>query len=103
MDADSIGGSVNLKTKSALDRKGRRATYNVGHSYNLDQKSFRPLFSLSYSDVIKDKVGLLFTASYNESHKPRDRSNLLYEQTTATDRPVFFTAASPRSIRRRRP
>ncbi len=94
MDADSIGGSVNLKTKSALDRKGRRMTYNVGNTYNMDQKSFRPLLSLSYSDVIKDKVGLLFTASYNESHKPRDRSNLVYEQTTATDRPVFFGAAN---------
>lgn len=94
MDADSIGGAVNLKTKSALDRKGRRATYNLGHSYNMDQKSFRPLFSLSYSDVIQDRIGVLFTASYNESHKPRDRSNLLYEQTTATDRPVFFTAAN---------
>jgi TonB-dependent receptor len=94
MDADSIGGSVNLRTKSALDRKGRRATYNIGNSYNMDQKSFRPLFSLSYSDVIRDRVGLLLTASYNESHKPRDRSNLLYEQTTATDRPVFFTAAN---------
>ncbi|MBI5691247.1 MAG: TonB-dependent receptor [Verrucomicrobia bacterium] len=94
MDADSIGGSVNLKTKSALDRKGRRATYNVGHTYNLDQKSFRPLVSLSYSDIIRERVGILVTASYNESHKPRDRSNLLYEQTTATDRPVFFTAAN---------
>ncbi|MBM3853703.1 MAG: TonB-dependent receptor, partial [Verrucomicrobia bacterium] len=94
MDADSIGGSVNLRTKSALDRKGRRATYNIGNSLNLDQKSFRPLFSLSYSDVIRDRVGLLLTASYNESHKPRDRSNLLYEQTAATDRPVFFTAAN---------
>ena len=94
MDADSIGGSVNLKTKSALDRKGRRMTYNIGNTLNLDQKSFRPLVSLSYSDVIKDTVGVLFTASYNESHKPRDRSNLLYEQTAATDRPVFFTAAN---------
>lgn len=94
MDADSIGGAVNLKTKSALDRKGRRFTYNVGNSYNMDQKSFRPLVSLSYSDLIRDKVGLMLTASYNESHKPRDRSNLVYEQTTATNRPVFFGAAN---------
>ena len=92
MDADSIGGAVNLKTKSALDRRGRRLTYNVGNNYNLDQKSFRPLASISYSDVIQDKVGVLFTASYNESHKPRDRSNLDYERTTDTSRPVFFTA-----------
>ena len=94
MDADSIGGGVNLKTKSALDRRGRRITYNVGHSYNMDQKSFRPLFSLSYSDLIRDKVGVMLTASYNESHKPRDRSNLVYEQTTATNRPVFFGASN---------
>jgi len=94
MDADSIGGAVNLKTKSALDRKGRRFTYNFGNTLNLDQKSFRPMASISYSDVIKNKVGLLFTASYNESHKPRDRSNLDYERTTATDRPVFFTAVN---------
>lgn len=94
MDADSIGGGVNLKTKSALDRKGRRFTYNVGHSYNMDQKSFRPLFSVSYSDLIRDRIGVMLTASYNESHKPRDRSNLVYEQTTATDRPVFFAASN---------
>lgn len=92
MDADSIGGAVNLKTKSALDRKGRRFTYNLGHNYNMDQKSFRPLANISYSDVIANKIGVLFSASYNESHKPRDRSNLDYERTTATDRPVFFTA-----------
>jgi iron complex outermembrane recepter protein len=94
MDADSIGGAVNLKTKSALDRKGRRFTYNIGNTWNLDQNSFRPMASLSYSDVIKNKVGVLFTASYTESHKPRDRSNLDYERTTDTDRPVFFTAVN---------
>lgn len=92
MDADSIGGGVNLKTKSALDRKGRRATFQFGNTLNLDQKSLRPMGSVSYSDVLREKVGVLFTASYNETHKPRDRSNLDYERTTATDRPVFFSA-----------
>ncbi len=92
MDADSIGGAVNLKTKSPLDRKGRRYTYNFGHTLNLDQKSFRPLANISFSDVIGNKIGILFTASYTESHKPRDRANLDYERSTATDRPVFFTA-----------
>ncbi len=95
MDADSIGGSVNLKTKSALDRKGRRATYQIGNTFNIAKKTFRPMGSLSYSDVIlNQKVGILFTGSYNESHKPRDRSNLDYERTTATDRPVFFSASN---------
>jgi iron complex outermembrane recepter protein len=95
MDADSIGGNINLRTKSALDRKGRRITYQFGNTYNMDQKSFRPLASVSYSDVlIENKLGILVTASYNESHKPRDRSNIVYERTTATDRPVFFSASS---------
>lgn len=93
MDADSIGGSVNLKTKSALDRKGRRTTYNIGNTYNIAQKSFRPLGSFSYSDVFMDhKLGVLVTGSYNESHKPRDSSNIVYERTTETNRPVFFSA-----------
>jgi hypothetical protein len=35
---------------------------------------------------------VLITGSYNESHKPRDSSNIVYERTTATDRPVFFSA-----------
>jgi len=94
MDGDSIGGSVNLKTKTALDRKGRRFTYNFGHNYNVSQKSFRPLASISYSDVIRDKVGLMFTASYSEKHKPKDNSSHFYEPTTATDRPVWFTATN---------
>jgi TonB-dependent receptor len=95
MDADSIGGAVNLKTKSALDRKGRRMSFQFGNTLNLDQMSFRPMGSLNYSDVILgSKLGVLFTASYNESHKPRDRSNLVYEQTVATDRPVFFSASN---------
>ena len=38
MDADSIGGGVNLTTNSALDRKGRRTTYQLGNSLNLAQK-----------------------------------------------------------------
>jgi iron complex outermembrane recepter protein len=95
IDADSIGGAVNLKTKSALDRKGRRATYQFGNSYNMDQKSFRPMGSISYSDIlVQEKLGVLFTASYNESHKPRDRSNIDFERTTDTDRPVFFSMSN---------
>lgn len=95
IDADSIGGAVNLKTKSALDRKGRRTTYQFGNTYNIDQKSFRPMGSVSHSDIlVKEKLGVLFTASYNESHKPRDRSNIDFERTTDTNRPVFFSMAN---------
>jgi iron complex outermembrane receptor protein len=94
-DADSIGGAVNLRTKSALDRKGRRINYQFGNTYNVSQKSFRPTGSVGYSDLILGgKVGLLFTASYNESHKPRDSNNIAWERTTVTNRPAWFTGNS---------
>jgi len=37
---------------------------------------------------------VLFTASYNETPKPRDRSNLSFDQTVVTDRPVFFSLSN---------
>jgi TonB-dependent receptor len=96
MDAGAVGGIVNLKTKSALTRKGRHITFQAGEAYNLWRKTFRPFLSLSYSDVLgaDQKLGVLITASYNETNKPRDNSNFAYEQTTDTGRPVWFTASA---------
>jgi iron complex outermembrane recepter protein len=95
IDADSIGGAVNLRTKSALDRKGRRTTYQIGNSYNVRKETFRPLGSVSFSDILLDqKLGVLATASYNEAHKPRDSSNVDWERTADTTRPAAFTASS---------
>ena len=37
---------------------------------------------------------MLFTASFNETPKPRDRSNFSFEQTVVTDRPVFFSLSN---------
>jgi iron complex outermembrane recepter protein len=90
MDADSIGGAVNLKTKSALDRRERTITYTAGTSFNPDRETFRPAGNFMFSDVLRNRIGLLLTSSYNESHKPRDSSNIAWERTTATDRPVWF-------------
>lgn len=94
-DADSIGGAVNLKTKSALDRKGRRFTYQFGNTYNVAKQTFRPMGNVGYSDLVANgKLGILVTASYNETNKPRDSNNILFEATTATDRPVWFNASA---------
>ncbi|MDO8545636.1 MAG: TonB-dependent receptor [Opitutaceae bacterium] len=96
MDAGAVGGIVNLKTKSALTRKGRHVTFQAGEAYNVWRKTFRPYFSVSYSDVLgaDQKLGVLITASYNETNKPRDNSNFAYEQTTDTDRPIWFNATA---------
>lgn len=92
MDADSIGGAVNLKTKSALDRRERTITYTAGTSFNPQRETFRPAANFMYSDTVGEekRIGLLLTTSYNESHKPRDSSNVAWERTTDTNRPVWF-------------
>ena len=94
MDAGAVGGIVNLKTKSALTRKGRHTTYQLGYAYNVWRDTFRPFISLSYSDVFgaDQRLGVLVTASYNKTNKPRDNSNFAYEQTTDTNRPIWFNA-----------
>lgn len=92
MDADSIGGAVNLVTKSAFDRRGRTISYQAGGSYNIDRGTYRPAMSFMYSDILgKDqKLGVMFTTSFNRTHKPRDSSNLTWRATTNTEVPAPF-------------
>ena len=92
MDGDSIGGAINLRTKSPLDRKGRAITYMAGTSWNLDRDSFTPIGSAAFSDTFGpgQKFGVLFTASYNRTHKPRDSVYQNWQQTAVTDTPAYF-------------
>jgi TonB-dependent receptor len=92
MDGDSIGGAINLRTKSPLDRKGRSITYMGGTSWNLDRNTFRPTGSFSYSNVFgaEEKLGLLVTSSYNRTHKPRDSVYKNWQTTTDTSVPAYF-------------
>ena len=94
MDAGAVGGVVNLKTKSALTRKGRHFDFQAGQAYNVWRETFRPFLSLTYSDVLgaDQRLGVLITASYNKTNKPRDNSNFAYEATTDTSRPIWFNA-----------
>ena len=94
MDAGAVGGIVNMKTKSALTRKGRHLTFQAGESYNVWRSTLRPFVSITYSDVLgaSQKFGVLLTASYNKTNKPRDNSNFAYETTTDTNRPIWFNA-----------
>lgn len=97
MDADSIGGAVNLKTKSALDRKGRTITYRFGGSYSSNGDGVDPFSNVMYSDRLgKDqRLGVMFTASFNESSRARDVSLInVWELTPAMDRPVYYYLTS---------
>ena len=93
IDADSIGGAVNLKAKSAFDRKGRRINYAYGYSYNWEQGTFRPAGNFGYSDVLLGgKLGVMLTGSYNETHQPRNANGITWQPTTDLSRPAWFNA-----------
>ncbi len=102
-DADSPAGTVNMKTKRAFDRKGRRFDYNVGANFNSNdftlsnrihpgehaQYQWKPNWQFTYGESFFDqKFGIL--AGYN-------RGWSLTEQTTETmDINNSPTAADPR-------
>jgi iron complex outermembrane recepter protein len=81
MDADSLGGVINLKTKSAFDRNGRTinltagATYNMTRRRHVDPSSGQYLFpsvQLVYGDVFnafgrEKNVGVFLTANHQQS------------------------------------
>ncbi len=78
MDADSIGGAVNMVTKSAFDRaKERRVGGSAGFISHLTDRrdKLRPNLSVSYSEVFKDRLGVSFNYGYR-AH------NSLYDLTT---------------------
>lgn len=105
MDADSPAGTINMKTRRAFDRKGRRTAYNF--SYNLNSEEFtwrktygpggnreykaRPNYSLEYSDVfMKQRLGLVASISHVDSYTEQYRHNMTYNRTATT--------ADPRSM-----
>ncbi|MDQ8179954.1 TonB-dependent receptor [Pelagicoccus sp. SDUM812005] len=90
--ADSLGGAVNLVSKSAFERDGREIKYRVyfsGNSEDLDLGStpghgdfnshkIKPGFDLTYADVFKDgTLGVIFNYTnsnqFNEQHRVRTR------------------------------
>jgi iron complex outermembrane receptor protein len=79
MDADSLGGVVNLRTRSGFDRSSRTFVFNAAMSYNetmgrhLDPsgsgRRYFPNVSLDYSDVFLlfgRKLGVSITGGYQE-------------------------------------
>jgi len=78
MSADSIGGSTNLVSKSALDFKEDVLTYRGGANYNLHRKDLRNLTPngamtwLTRLGANRD-IGMALSLSYTDTEAPRDR------------------------------
>lgn len=71
MDADAVGGTINLITKSALDRKGRRTTYSLGGitspSYQISKMGY--LASLEHSDILGESRQLGYSLTLNHNRR----------------------------------
>lgn len=78
MPADSIGGSTNLVTKSALDFNEDVTTYRIGLNHNLhrdDRTRFTPNVATTHLTRIgaDRQIGMALSLSYTDTEAPRDR------------------------------
>lgn len=76
--ADSIGGTANLVTKSALDLKERSLTFRVGSNYNTyrkQQPDWTPTGTFTYLTKLggRDNIGIGVSGSFTEVNNFRDR------------------------------
>jgi iron complex outermembrane receptor protein len=85
MDGDSIGGAVNMVTKSAFDSSPeRRIRGSVGSIWRpfdaRDSKYPKPRsYSLSYSEVFNNRFGVAVDLGYRIVTSLLDQSNLAYQ------------------------
>lgn len=84
MDADAIGGKINLRTKSALDRPRREIQYSLGGNMYLERERTHPSGSFVFSDVLGagNRLGLTFSGSFNRTFSPRSSARLQYQNAT---------------------
>ena len=64
VDADTLGGVVNLKTISAFDRDGRFIRAKVEGRYNEISKEISPKATLTWSETFGDQFGAAVSLNY---------------------------------------
>ncbi|WP_414664013.1 TonB-dependent receptor [Horticoccus sp. 23ND18S-11] len=111
MDADAPAGTINLKTKRAFERKGRRLSWQAhfmanGDNFTADReygpsdfktRKFRPGAILEYSDVlIANRLGVVLNISESSQYVVQSRVDHTYNAVpTATDpRPRVLTGVT---------
>jgi iron complex outermembrane recepter protein len=79
MDADAVGGTVNLRSKSAFNLRGRSVKYRFGVNHVTFGDSYAPHGSAQYSDMFGPNLGVVFTVNYSTQYLDRDTSQLQLE------------------------
>ncbi|MEY4940910.1 MAG: hypothetical protein RIQ93_2645, partial [Verrucomicrobiota bacterium] len=111
MDGASIGGSVNLVTKSAFDRSGGRVfTFGAGFAtqtgwqgdtdkWKQPIKGYGPSFNFSYQDVLGEKrnIGITVTGLLHSAPQGNANINNSYERKAAAG-PAFNYSTGRRML-----
>ncbi|MDN3639502.1 TonB-dependent receptor [Simiduia curdlanivorans] len=67
MDADSLGGAIDIKSSSAFDRDGEFFKFSSEAGYNALQDEFSPSLSAAYSNLFADETfGVAVAGSFVE-------------------------------------
>jgi TonB-dependent receptor len=66
VDADSLGGVINLKTISAFDRDGRFIRAKLEGRYNDITEEISPKATLTYSEVFNNTFGVALSVNYQD-------------------------------------
>ncbi|MEL7283185.1 MAG: TonB-dependent receptor [Pseudomonadota bacterium] len=66
VDADSLGGIINLKTISAFDRDGQFVRAKIEGQYNEITEAISPKATLTYSNVFNDTFGVALSLNYQD-------------------------------------
>ncbi len=79
MDADAIGGSINLVTKSSPSRRIINATAGTGYNWVSDKMNLN--LGFTYGDrFFNDKLGLMLSASYQSNPAGSDDVEMEYKK-----------------------
>ncbi|MBL9198857.1 MAG: TonB-dependent receptor [Opitutaceae bacterium] len=105
MDADSIGGAVNMVSKSAFDRSPeRRIGLSAGGISHLTDERDRlhPNLSLSFSEVFKGKLGVAFNFAYRAHNNLYDSSTQNHQNSEGDPAYTYdITLTDNRNVRTR--
>ncbi|MEM5516152.1 TonB-dependent receptor [Henriciella sp. AS95] len=66
VDADTLGGVIDLKTISAFDRDGRFIRGKIEGAYNEITEEVSPKATLTYSDTFADTIGVALSVNYQD-------------------------------------
>ncbi len=66
VDADSLGGIINLKTISAFDRDGQFIRANIEGRWNEITEEVTPKATFTYSNVFNNNFGVAFSLNYQD-------------------------------------